>query len=507
MPNRPLQRVARIAGAGDEGEAGSDYAPSLLGFVPEYDKIAGWLKPPDAERLFQEAAAVKSGCIVEIGSYRGRSTVALAAGARNGLKQPIFAIEPHEPFIGPRGGAFGPNDRRAFLQNLLGAKLVGMVRLLNATSEVVTPGWDKPVALLFIDGDHRYAAALGDFSHWRPHLINGATVIFNNAKGPGPAQLIQELLAEECLADATWTGNLCIARFAALPTAPPKPPPRKMPVLTAPPPIERPPALAESSVRKSVYPALVIKPASEAARPNLAGIGKGVYFGGNGSYLYQPIPKCGCTSIKTTLLELENLPVSPDEWTRHNKQFNNFPGTDHLTPAAQQAVFEGRTKTFKFVVVRDPFSRMASTYADKILGGYESSSRFWINQIKRAAMQQEIPLSEKITFEEFVQVAIGQPIKDMDPHWRLQYHTGHLDVIKFDFVGHLEMLSTDLLYLLERLRAPRELIEKSSKPHNVTGASLAMWAQISAATRDAFIKKYEIDFDTLHYPIRRYAGW
>jgi hypothetical protein len=232
-----------------------------------------------------------------------------------------------------------------------------------------------------------------------------------------------------------------------------------------------------------------------------------VYFGGNGSYLYQPIPKCGCTSIKTILLELENLPISPDEWTRHNKEHNQFPGTDTLTLAHQQAIYDGRTDTFKFVIVRDPYTRMASVYADKIAGGYEKGSRYWINLIKRSAADFGIALSEEITFEDFVQVACAQAVKDMDPHWRQQYYAGQLGTIKFDFVGHLEMLTSDLLYVLERIKAPQSLMQKAAKPHNVTGSGIGMWAQVSPETRRIFTRTYEIDFDTLHYPARRDYGW
>src|SRR5437868_8006845 len=46
-------------------------------------------------------------CIVEVGSYRGRSTAALAAGSRAGGGAAVYAIEPHEQFTGVLGGQFG----------------------------------------------------------------------------------------------------------------------------------------------------------------------------------------------------------------------------------------------------------------------------------------------------------------------------------------------------------------------------------------------------------------
>jgi hypothetical protein len=465
-----------------------DSPAKLLDLVPDFDKIDGWLKLPEAELLFDAAKSVKSGCILEIGSYRGRSTVALAAGSRGGSKAPVYALEPHEHFIGIKGGAFGPNDRRAFFRTLLQTKLFSIVRLLNTTSGVVAPGWDKPIALLFVDGDHRYEAVYSDFSLWRPYLMDDALVIFYDDTGPGPSQLIRELLADGSLSLAKSQGRMSILHFRAIETD-----------------------IGSDSITHqdvaSAYPSVARETDSAAPRQNMNTVGHGVYYGRNGEYLYQPIPKCGCTSIKTTLLELEGLPVSPDEWTRHNKERNGFPGTHELPPAKQQAIFDGATDTFKFVIVRDPYTRMASVYADKIANGYKKRSKYWIDLIKAAAKLQNVTLSEVITFEEFVRVVSAQPMDDMDPHWRQQHYEGRFGIIKFDFVGHVEMLSSDLLYVLERLKAPADLMLKTGRPHNVTGASLAMWAQVSAEVRGAFIKSYAIDFDTLRYPFRYQYSW
>ncbi len=469
-------------------EAVFDGPLQLIDLVPNYDKIDGWLKIEEAELLFEAASAVTSGCIVEIGSYRGRSTVALAAGSRAGGKAPVFAIEPHELFVGIKGGAFGPNDRRAFFRTLLQTKLFSVVRLLNTTSDVVTPGWDKPVALLFIDGDHRYEAVCSDFQNWRPFLMNDALVIFNDATGAGTKQLIAELTKEGCLTPIVAEGRLAALKFATVDTD------------IAPDTI----AHAEPAFE---HPDIIISEGVREPGQTINTIGQHVYYGGRGRYLYQPIPKCGCTSIKTLLLELEGLPVISNEWQRHNKFNNGFPGTDTLPPERQQAVFEGRTDTFKFVIVRDPYTRMASVYADKIRNGYKIRSNYWINIIKNAAKAQGVALSDVITFEEFVRVASAQSVQEMDAHWRMQYYEGRFGIIKFDFVGHMEMLNSDLTYILERLDAPQDLIRKAARPHNVTGSSIAMWSEVSAEVRAEFVKVYAIDFDNLRYPFRYQYTW
>lgn len=145
--------------------------------------------------LYELAARAIGGCIVEVGSYRGRSTVVLARGSATGQGAPIFAVEPHEPFVGPRGGEFGPEDRAAFFRNMVRTGAYRHVRLLNTSSEVVAPGWNEPVALLWIDGDHSYEGVRRDFDAWAPHLMPGCDVVLDDTDDPalGPQRLVEEL--------------------------------------------------------------------------------------------------------------------------------------------------------------------------------------------------------------------------------------------------------------------------------------------------------------------------
>jgi hypothetical protein len=155
-------------------------------------KLEGMIGDQEAALLTRLASDVDEGCIVEIGSYRGMSTIALARGAR----VPVYAIEPHEHFVGVLGGTFGPDDRRAFFENLLAAGVVEQVRLVNLSSEIVAPGWNLAVGLLWIDGDHRYDAVRRDFECWEPHLRG--LVAFHDTIQPtlGSAQFVDELLAD-----------------------------------------------------------------------------------------------------------------------------------------------------------------------------------------------------------------------------------------------------------------------------------------------------------------------
>jgi hypothetical protein len=178
------------------------YSPGVLGRADLNIvlRTQGLIHGDEAQELAQLAAqSDPSHAIVEVGSFRGRSTVALALGTKRGNGAPVFAVEPHERFTGPLGGEFGPPDRRAFFRNLLAAGAVERVHPIAVSSEVIAPGWKMPVGVLWIDGDHRYAGVQRDLRCWEPHVVPGGFVAFHDALSPelGPHRVIGELLMSE----------------------------------------------------------------------------------------------------------------------------------------------------------------------------------------------------------------------------------------------------------------------------------------------------------------------
>ena len=78
--------------------------PDLLDTI---DGVDGWLSSDQAERLYEAATATRRGDqIVEIGSFRGRSTIVLAGAAPDGVA--IVAIDPHA------GNDRGPQEITGF---------------------------------------------------------------------------------------------------------------------------------------------------------------------------------------------------------------------------------------------------------------------------------------------------------------------------------------------------------------------------------------------------------
>lgn len=163
-------------------------APSL----PLIMSIEGMLSEDEAAILCRLASEA-TGLIVEIGGYRGRSTVALALGSRAGAGQPVYAIDPHEEFTEPGGFHFGRIDAVEQTRNLLNAGVADLVRRIELPAEMVgfLPG---AIGLLWIDGDHEQA--LRDYRQFAGQLALSAVVVFHDSGLPNVQDAIAAAQAD-----------------------------------------------------------------------------------------------------------------------------------------------------------------------------------------------------------------------------------------------------------------------------------------------------------------------
>lgn len=179
-----------------------------------FDLTEGMVSFEESVLLYCLAKNVNDGCIVEIGSYRGRSSVFLGRGSIDGKNVPVYAIDPHKSFIGVLGGVFGPQDRTAFYRAMLENSCSEIVSLINLSSENFFLSWNEPISLLWIDGDHSYEGVNRDFKCWVPHLQTKAMIAFDDATDPklGPYKLINELIASGKFEEIMSVGKIVVIR-------------------------------------------------------------------------------------------------------------------------------------------------------------------------------------------------------------------------------------------------------------------------------------------------------
>jgi predicted O-methyltransferase YrrM len=147
--------------------------------------VDGWLTAEQAAMLAAAAAKCPpDGEIVEIGSFRGLSTIVLAEHAPEGVV--IVAIDPHA------GNDRGPGelegftaeaatDRYTFERNLVAAGVRHKVRHIAARSAAAHDDVHGQIDVLYVDGAHRYAAAKADVRDWGRRVTSGGTMLVHDA--------------------------------------------------------------------------------------------------------------------------------------------------------------------------------------------------------------------------------------------------------------------------------------------------------------------------------------
>lgn len=145
--------------------------------------IGGWLTYKEAELLYSLAQQVSTKLvIVEIGSWKGRSTVCLGSGARDGKGARVYAIDPHTGSAEHKK-MFGTsiNTFNLFWDNIKNAGLDSFIMPIKKTSVEAAESFHDPVGFIFIDGAHDFTYVNKDVKFWFPKVTNGGVIAFHDS--------------------------------------------------------------------------------------------------------------------------------------------------------------------------------------------------------------------------------------------------------------------------------------------------------------------------------------
>jgi MMP 1-O-methyltransferase len=182
--------------------------------------VPGFLAEHEARFLGMMAACAPcDGAIVEIGSFKGRSTVMLGKLAQRYGIGPVVAIDPHNfhnPELSEHRSAPGATSYGAFLKNIADAGVSEFIEVHRAFSTDVAKSWSRPIRLLWIDGDHGYPGARSDFDCFSPHIVPNGFVALHDAlhEFSGPIRVfVEDVLRSDHFGPAGFVNSIAWSQF------------------------------------------------------------------------------------------------------------------------------------------------------------------------------------------------------------------------------------------------------------------------------------------------------
>lgn len=154
-----------------------------LHVIRKYKEIDGWLSPNEALELYRLASLVPyDGIIVEIGSWKGKSTYCLSKGIRNGK---IFVIDPFDA-SGEEASARLYAEKKGdqalldqFRETMSSLGVIKKISVLVGCSSQYTESFNE-INLLFIDGDHSIEGCNYDYDNFSPYIVSGGYIVFHD---------------------------------------------------------------------------------------------------------------------------------------------------------------------------------------------------------------------------------------------------------------------------------------------------------------------------------------
>jgi len=216
-------------------------------------------------------------------------------------------------------------------------------------------------------------------------------------------------------------------------------------------------------------------------------------------FIYRPISKVANSTVRGLLYEAEfRANGFLRDVARINSNFVHNPVNSPLVQPYQlppglitRALFSDRF--FRFAFVRNPVDRVLSCYLDRVQAPNSVPHKEAVRLAGKNA-------GEQITFDEFVDLISRQEIKDMNQHWRPQYHLMMCGTLKYSKIYRLENLNTAMKELFDqfypKLTSKIDL-QKMYSPRRTKAKEMAV--SVTPETRKKIEKIYKDDFDFFGY--------
>ena len=183
------------------------------------NSLDGYLSPKEATFIATLPFIKKEGEILEIGSFKGKSTILLAKAAQSISKKikihacdSFLLSQKSDPKIN------NPNELfDIFNNNIRKHKVEKNITIHRTTSQNLAKKWTFPLKALWIDGDHSYEGVYQDFTNYKIFLSEGSIVAFHDTLSTftGPMRVfINEILLSPNFIFCGITSSIAWAQYS-----------------------------------------------------------------------------------------------------------------------------------------------------------------------------------------------------------------------------------------------------------------------------------------------------
>lgn len=209
------------------------------------------------------------------------------------------------------------------------------------------------------------------------------------------------------------------------------------------------------------------------------------------NFVYVETPKVACSTIKKTLqlIELDG------DHSKLPSQVHDRQQSPLLSPkscsVSYEELFQGNS-FFRFCFVRNPFSRILSSYLDKIVENQ------WEKNMRLPLLGYDP--SDELSLLDFLKAIREQPDVEKDIHWTPQIYILQPDQVNYSYIGRFENFAEEFREVIQSIQPNQtEQFDSLKVDFHKTGASSKVKDYIGEEEQQLILEIFDQDFQFFGY--------